>query len=587
MMKIRWGRRTSQIVFFLLFIWFAVVLNFGEQWWQWRGWPVNWILQLDPLVALGTVLATGHLFGGLLWALPIVFLTLLFGRVFCGWICPFGAMHQFFGWIGSLFLSIRQLGERNRYQKWQVLKYYILLVMLGLALCSLFGVGSLQTGLLDPIPLATRSVNLIMIPFLEDVFRFTLNANPRYYTGSVFIGVVLIGLLAVNLWIPRFFCRFLCPTGALLGLLSRFSLFRLMKASACKPCGLCERHCEGACSPSDKVRFSECVLCCNCMPRKCPVDVLQYSTESPAQGEIKGVNLERRGVLMVLGSTALAATLPTAGKITANTHHFNSNCIRPPGSLPEENFLDRCVKCGQCMRICPTNCLVPSDMKLGLEALWTPVMNFRIGTSGCQLNCTACSHVCPTAAIRPLILEEKLGLGAYADKGPIRVGTAFVDKGRCLPWANGRPCIVCQENCPVTPKAIHVETMYRPCSDFVYQISECVDGRVTLREMLGLKCNLATGDYWLALAENRQKKWRILSSDDVNVIEIDGKTKMEAGTLVCLLVKLEAPVVNFNSCIGCGVCEHECPVSGLRAIRVTSENESRNPKNSITPEGVS
>ena len=106
------------------------------------------------------------------------------------------------------------------------------------------------------------------------------------------------------------------------------------------------------------------------------------------------------------------------------------------------------------MRICPTNVIRPALLEAGVEGMWTPVLDFTSGTSGCQSNCVACGHLCPTAAIRPLSLEERMGLGEFKDKGPVRIGTAFVDKSRCLPWAMDRPCIVCQENCPVSPKAI-------------------------------------------------------------------------------------------------------------------------------------
>ena len=101
-------------------------------------------------------------------------------------------------------------------------------------------------------------------------------------------------------------------------------------------------------------------------------------------------------------------------------------------------------------------------LEAGVEGLWTPRLDFRLGTSGCQHNCIACGHVCPTAAIRPLALEARMGQGAYADTGPVRIGTAFVDRGRCLPWAMGIPCIVCQENCPVSPKSITTRAVLEP-----------------------------------------------------------------------------------------------------------------------------
>ena len=106
------------------------------------------------------------------------------------------------------------------------------------------------------------------------------------------------------------------------------------------------------------------------------------------------------------------------------------------------------------MRVCPTNVLQPAVLKGGVETLWTPALDMRAGSSGCQLRCIACGQVCPTGAIRPISLDEKLGRGAFANAGPLRMGTAFVDRGRCLPWAMDRPCLVCQEVCPMSPKAI-------------------------------------------------------------------------------------------------------------------------------------
>ena len=90
--------------------------------------------------------------------------------------------------------------------------------------------------------------------------------------------------------------------------------------------------------------------------------------------------------------------------------------VRPPGAVAEDEFLARCIKCCECMRVCPTNVLQPAGFPFGLESLWTPVLNNRIGTSGCQLNCIACGHACPTGAIRRLSLDEKLGTGHGSSK---------------------------------------------------------------------------------------------------------------------------------------------------------------------------
>jgi formate hydrogenlyase subunit 6/NADH:ubiquinone oxidoreductase subunit I len=95
------------------------------------------------------------------------------------------------------------------------------------------------------------------------------------------------------------------------------------------------------------------------------------------------------------------------------------------------------------MKACPTNALQPALAEAGPEGLWTPVLVPRVGY--CEYYCSLCSQVCPTGAIRELTVPEKT---------QVRIGTAWIDKDRCLPYALGRPCIVCEEHCPTSPKAI-------------------------------------------------------------------------------------------------------------------------------------
>ncbi len=223
--------------------------------------------------------------------------------------------------------------------------------------------------------------------------------------------------------------------------------------------------------------------------------------------------VSRRGFLTA--AVAGAVTTPLV-RLPSEVSSLSSGVIRPPGALPEGEFLGRCVKCGQCLRVCPTNVLQPAFFEAGVEGLWTPILDNRAGTGGCEPSCVACSTVCPTAAIRPLTIDEKMGTGSFEERGPVRIGTSFIDRGRCLPWAMDRPCLVCEENCPVSPKAIF-------------------------------------------LREER-------------VTERDGKTELV----------LARPYVDPVECIGCGICEHVCPLAGTAAIQVTPENETRNPRRRMT-----
>jgi ferredoxin len=269
-----------------------------------------------------------------------------------------------------------------------------------------------------------------------------------------------------------------------------------------------------------------------------------------------------------------------AALATGTAAASSNTLIRPPGTLPETEFLQRCIKCGQCMRICPTNIIVPSGLFDGIENLWTPVLNFTDGTSGCQLNCTACGHVCPTSAIRPIGLSEKLGVEAFAGKGPVRIGSAYVDRNRCLPWAMRTPCIVCQENCPVTPKAIFVTEVFETVRDGRRDV-QSVDGNgVRISGPAMETGQYATGDFYLVIpgpeSENRH---RISSNSETEITVVSGNIPgIDAGGSVEIQVCLHQPNIDLARCIGCGTCVHECPLGGTRAIRVTSDNESRSMK---------
>jgi formate hydrogenlyase subunit 6/NADH:ubiquinone oxidoreductase subunit I len=123
---------------------------------------------------------------------------------------------------------------------------------------------------------------------------------------------------------------------------------------------------------------------------------------------------------------------------------FHPRLIRPPGARPEREFLERCTACGLCMKVCPTGGLQPAITEAGLEGIWTPRLVPKIGY--CDYNCNRCGHVCPTQAIQPLTVEAK---------HQTKIGLASFDTTRCIPYAYGRDCMVCEEHCPIPDKAIY------------------------------------------------------------------------------------------------------------------------------------
>jgi polyferredoxin len=642
-MRIISARRICQIFFFLLFLWFCTVATLGEQWWQLRGWPVNWLIQLDPLVGLATLLATGTLYAGLLWSLLTVVLTIVLGRFFCGWLCPFGALHQAVGWLANRGRRASTMIAANRYRPAQGIKYILLVFLLAAAAGDLIGrllriavagapvdiaiaavlllggiaavwinkrnwhrwsagllaaiigwlilglltdgsrllAASLQTGLLDPIPLFYRSVNLTLLPLL-DGRAISLSAAERVYPGALAIGMIFWSAVLLNLVVPRFYCRFVCPLGALFAVLGKNALWRMgRKAEGCDACGACDRYCEGGCRPSGVIRTPECVLCMNCLAG-CRKNVMGYNLYSSAGGEIAVPDISKRAFTSAL--LAGIAAVPLMRLNGAVAENWNPEVIRPPGALAEPDFLRRCVKCGQCMRVCPTNVIQPAGLQAGFEGIWTPMLNFRMGTSGCQKGCIACGNLCPTAAIRPISLDERLGRGDFASSGPIRIGTAFVDRSRCLPWAMDRPCIVCQENCPVSPKAIFTREAFQPVRlDGVLRLQGMQGNRLIVTGPALPSERFATGDYYLALPDSGSAPpARINAIGPAGVTLASNPFKATPpGAPITVLVRLQQPQVDPARCIGCGVCEHECPVKGRRAIRVTAENETRDPRHRL------
>ena len=314
-------------------------------------------------------------------------------------------------------------------------------------------------GLLDRL----YSSDLAPVRFGADALQFLLQGTlatfkQPHFRQAVFIGAIFSLILALNLRVTRFWCRALCPLGGLLGVASRWSLVRLKKdPSACDDCRRCLLHCQGGDDPvpGSTWRKAECHLCFNCVG-DCPTSGIAFGVGMPPRDNSVRETPELQRRKLLTGVATGAVLVPLLRTTTGLKVEADSRLIRPPGALDEMHFLERCIRCGECMKVCPNNALHPTFMEGGLEALWTPVLVPRVGY--CEPNCVLCGHVCPTGAIWKMTEAQKLRTGVPPVSGPIKIGTAFYDQGRCLPWAMATDCIVCEEWCPTSPKAIYLVT---------------------------------------------------------------------------------------------------------------------------------
>jgi ferredoxin len=315
--------------------------------------------------------------------------------------------------------------------------------------------------LLDPITIITRAFTFALYPVVQLASRSLAGSDfvserlpflvktvylpsdvQYFYRLNFLAAVVLIGILAADSISRRYWCRVLCPLGALLGVLSRFSIFRRTVASGCTKCAKCSRECKMAAINEDPTQYQvpECIYCYSCTVA-CPALVTRIAPTLASEGYHAELNLERRRLVQAAGIGAAVALLGRTNAAAKTSRASgvkvsSSFLIRPPGALPEDQFVDRCLRCSECMKACPTGGLQPALTEAGFEGLWTPVLVPRIGE--CSQNCNLCSQVCSSQAIQPLEI---------IDKPHIFIGRAVIDRSQCIAWNSDKQCLVCDEAC--------------------------------------------------------------------------------------------------------------------------------------------
>ncbi len=429
-------------------LWVALILatKYPMESWIATHLPVSLFLRIDPLVM--TVVC-----GGLRMAVTITLLgavtlvvSLLLGRVFCGWVCPLGAIFDAYGWV------LRRLRVRIEGPSpwWFRFKYYLLAAIL---IFAVFGGVSPLMGF-DPIVLLTRTAATVLNPLLRNQSELTWGVGTPVGLNGKFIDLATLALfmaiMSGTTRLSRIWCRTACPLGAYLAVLSRHSVLR-RDTQGCVHCNICASHCPtGAINFKDETIYneSECIKCFSCS-QECPVDANFFSFKSPKKAVTATqhpVQLDRRALL---GTVAAVAVTAPAMRLSAGTPLSAKTLLRPPMSREESDFLSSCIRCSECIKACPTGILKSAGTEFGLRALWTPIM---VPTEGpCKVGCNACSQACPTDAILKYPVEKK-----YAYK----VGTAVLETSRCISHTENKFCSECVRVCPTN--AISIVDGWKP-----------------------------------------------------------------------------------------------------------------------------
>ncbi len=393
-----------------------------------------------------SLLATGFI--------VVLIITILFGRIYCSSVCPLGTLQDI---ISRIALFLNKTKYFRMLNDFKFLKYSILV----LTLISLFSSSLVLLNLLDPFSLSGKIFSnifrLLLIP-VNNIASLTLEQFNIYkiypievkalsWLAILFSGSVLMIIGIMSFSKGRLFCNIICPVGTLLGLTSRFSVFKIsIDQNECHACSMCETVCKAGCIDNEnkKIDFERCVNCFNCFT-VCPSNGIVYQRSRIYSGDkiTKQHDADKRKFLTrlffgVIGLSAfLRAQVKVIPKKDSTIPVIKNVYPSPPGSVNVEHFYTSCTACHLCVTACPTHVLQPSFLEHGVFNILQPYLDNS--AAYCTFECIRCTEVCPTGAILPLTVDKKKIL---------QIGKTNFVKENCVVETEGTACGACSEHCP-------------------------------------------------------------------------------------------------------------------------------------------
>ena len=397
-------------------------------------------------------------FGSLMF---LILLSLVFGRLYCSVICPLGIFQDLSSWKATWFPTRKR--KKYHYAKPQnALRY----TTLTLTAVSFFMGSSILVMLLDPYSIFGRIMSQLIRPLfiavnnllVDPLSRFDVHSLYRVeqlpFVASVFIiSLIFFLLVAILSWMNgRLYCNTICPVGTFLGIFSKFSLFKIeIEQSNCTQCSACEMKCKSQCIDSlhMKVDDSRCVSCFNCLS-VCKKGGVKYAFRYGKKKESKATiseatNASKRTFLITTGAimTGLVATKAQQLKGKQDSY-LSRKPIMPPGAFDADHFHQHCTGCQLCVAKCPMQVLKPASLQYGWSGIMQPHLVFDTHIY-CNYECTLCTDVCPTNALKRLTVAEKK---------VAQLGVAQFRKELCVVFSENKDCGACSEHCPT--QAVHM-----------------------------------------------------------------------------------------------------------------------------------